>query len=79
MLTVYSKPNCPDCITVKKLLSEADQTFIEKDITQDQEAFDQLMSLGLRQLPQVFEDDKLIGSLMSVKSYLDTLQEDFDI
>lgn len=79
MLTVYSKPNCPDCITVKKLLSESDQVFIEKDITQDQEAFDQLMSLGLRQLPQVFEGDKLIGSLMSVKSYLDTLQEDFDI
>lgn len=79
MLTVYSKPNCPDCITVKKLLSEVGQAFIEKDITQDQEAFDQLMSLGLRQLPQVFEEDKLIGSLIPVKSYLDTLQEDFNI
>jgi len=68
MYTVYSKPNCPDCNTVKKLL----QNYEEIDITQSSEALQKLSELGLRQLPQVFLDGKLIGNLLKTKQHLDS-------
>jgi len=68
MYTVYSKPNCPDCNTVKKLL----QNYEEIDITQNPEALQKLSELGLRQLPQVFLDGKLIGNLLKTKQHLDS-------
>ena len=68
MYTVYSKPNCPDCNTVKKLL----QNYEEIDITQSPEALQRLSELGLRQLPQVFLDGKLIGNLLKTKQHLDS-------
>ena len=69
MYIVYSKPNCPDCNAVKELLPH----YEEIDITENPEALQKLTGLGLRQLPQVFLDGKLVGNLLKTKEHLNSL------
>lgn len=53
MITVYSKPNCPQCDATKRLLDQHAVEYDVKDITQDVEALDRVIDLGYQQAPVV--------------------------
>lgn len=75
MYTVYSKPNCPNCDTVKAVMSMNDISFQEKVVGEDItiEEFMQAVP-GAREMPQVFKDDQRIGGLNDFKAHLVEVQ-----
>lgn len=59
MLTVYSKTNCPACVNAKNLLNKYSIEFKEVKIDEDQAAKDFVLSEGHRQVPQIYNGNKL--------------------
>ena len=57
-VTVYSKPNCPQCTQTKKKLEQKGIAFEVIDISQDKKAAHTLNDLGYRQVPVVVSGEK---------------------
>lgn len=57
MITVYSKSNCQPCRLTKARLDKMGVQYATKDVEQDQEAFDEAMALGHKQMPIVVNGD----------------------
>ena len=55
-VTVLSQPNCGPCTKVKGWLESKGVEYVEKDVTQDEEAYSFLMEHGLRQTPVIVTD-----------------------
>jgi glutaredoxin-like protein NrdH len=53
MTTVYTKPSCVQCEQTKKLLDKNGVEYTTVDITQDQEAYDKIVSMGFLAAPVV--------------------------
>lgn len=53
MVKVYSKPNCANCTQAKNVLKFNKVEFEEVDVTQDEEAFAHIKSLGAQVMPVV--------------------------
>ena len=51
--TVYSKPSCPQCDATKRQFTKLGLPFEVVDVTQNQQAADQLRAAGFQQLPVV--------------------------
>lgn len=52
-ITVYSKPNCPQCMMTYRLLDQLGLEYQAVDVTQDQEALEYILGLGYKQAPVV--------------------------
>lgn len=59
-LTIYSKPNCPNCKAVKKFLDENNINYINYDVTSDYKAKARLILEGKEMLPVIQMDRKFI-------------------
>ena len=57
-VTVYSKPNCPQCTQTKKKLEQKGIAFEVIDISQDKKAAQTVTDLGYRQVPVVVSGEK---------------------
>lgn len=53
MVTVYSKPNCPQCNATKTSLKRHNIEFIEIDISKDANAYAKVAELGFKSVPVV--------------------------
>jgi glutaredoxin-like protein NrdH len=53
MTVVYTKPNCVQCDQTKKMLDKNGVEYTTVDITQDQEAYDKVVSMGFMSAPVV--------------------------
>lgn len=53
MITVYSLPNCPQCVQTKKVMVREGLEFSEVLLTEDQAAMDKIKSLGYQAAPVV--------------------------
>lgn len=62
MLTVYTKTQCPYCVRAKALLESRGMQYQEVNIESDPAARQRLVDLGLRSVPQIFENDSLYVS-----------------
>lgn len=60
MLTVYSKNNCPHCDNAKDYLRRCGIEFQEINIEQDHEARAFIVDQGLRTVPQIFQDQRIL-------------------
>jgi glutaredoxin-like protein NrdH len=57
LVTVYSKPNCQACMATKKTLTRKGIPFDVIDVTEDQAAFDLIVSMGFTSAPVVIAGD----------------------
>ena len=57
-VTVYSKPNCPQCTQTKKKLEQKGIAFEVIDISQDKKAAQTVNDLGYRQVPVIVSGEK---------------------
>jgi glutaredoxin-like protein NrdH len=56
-VTLFTKPGCGACIATKRAFKSQGTQYTEKDITQDQDAFDYVTKkLGYSQMPVVETD-----------------------
>lgn len=53
MITVYSKPNCPQCMATYRKLKSLNLPYKSVDVTQDAEALAFIRALGYQQAPVV--------------------------
>ena len=56
-ITVYTKPNCPQCEATKRQLTRQGLAFEVIDLTQDPSALDTLREAGFMQAPVVMTGD----------------------
>lgn len=64
MLKVFSAPWCPACKQVKQFMKQSNIPFEEKNIDEDQEAYNELKKLQLRSIPVVYlnDNDYVVGA-----------------
>jgi glutaredoxin len=78
MLTVYSKPQCPQCVTAKTELKKHGITFSEVEVDYGQTTTNSTIARtefmekfpGVRSLPHIVSDDTSIGSLPQLLDWL---------
>jgi glutaredoxin-like protein NrdH len=56
-ITVYTKPACVQCDATKRHLKKLNLEFDTIDITEDQEAYDKIVSMGFQAAPVVITDN----------------------
>jgi glutaredoxin 3 len=73
---VYTKRNCPNCVSAKALLKLKGLHFVECDMDDPavRAAF-QFAYPDIRSLPQIFIDDQRVGGLAGLKAALKQLEE----
>lgn len=67
MLTVYSKANCPQCVTLKSKLELAGITYSEVRVDLDATARTFLLEEGHRSVPKMYLDGKHVKSVEDLK------------
>jgi glutaredoxin 3 len=61
-VTVYVTRTCPYCVAAKRLLTKRGASFVEVDVTGDDEKRAWLVqATGLRTVPQIFLGDEPLG------------------
>ena len=73
-VTVYTRSNCPNCESAKRLLESKGLKYADVDI----EVGDRLANLlkefpDARQMPQIFIGDQRVGGLAGLKVALDQI------
>ena len=58
VITVYSKPHCPQCDATYRALDKKGLSYAVVDLTQDAAAFEMVKSLGYLQAPVVIAGDR---------------------
>jgi glutaredoxin 3 len=71
MFTIYTKSNCPNCETAKKLLQTQSKAYEEKSMDDlgVRELFVQQYP-ELRQMPQIFYGEVRLGGLAGLQAFL---------
>ena len=70
-ITIYTKSNCPNCVTAKQLLHNKGLTYTERDVGIP-EWRDSLArnAPDARQMPQIFIDGQRVGGLAGLQAAL---------
>lgn len=70
-ITIYTKSNCPNCVTAKQLLKSKGLTYNEVNLDSDAEraAFMDMFK-DVRQMPQIFIDKQRVGGLAGLQAAL---------
>jgi glutaredoxin 3 len=71
IITIYTKDQCPNCVTAKQLLKAKSLSFEERNVA-NPEFMDQLTNAWpeARQLPQIFIDGQRVGGLAGLQAAL---------
>jgi glutaredoxin 3 len=76
-IIIYSKSNCPNCVTAKRLLDSKGIGYTEADVQSHQHemAFALLITEtpSARQLPQIFINNQRVGGLAGLQAALKEL------
>ena len=74
LVTIYTLPSCVQCDSTKKLFAKNSINYTEVDLTQDEQAFEMVSSLGYVSAPVViagddhwsgFRPDKILSLLVA--------------
>lgn len=52
-VTLYTKPGCQQCVLTSKKFNQAGVEFTTKDISESEEAYNEVVALGYKSLPVV--------------------------
>lgn len=74
IITMYTKQNCPNCVTAKMILNSLNMPFTEVDIeTGDRFANFVANYPEAKQMPQIFINDQRVGGLAGLRAALKKL------
>ncbi|CAB4130941.1 glutaredoxin 3 [uncultured Caudovirales phage] len=70
-ITVYTKSNCPNCVTAKQLLKSKGLIYAEVDVEKGN-TLEALIALHpeVRQMPVIFINGQRVGGLLGLQSAL---------
>ena len=67
-ITVYTRDNCPNCVSAKRILKAANLKYIDVDITVGDRMVNFLKEFpDARQMPQIFINDQRVGGVEGLK------------
>lgn len=71
-IVVYTKANCPNCVSAKQLLQAKGLEYLEVDVEKIPATMELLQRQfpEVRQMPQIFINDVRIGGLAGLQAYL---------
>lgn len=71
-IVIYSKANCPNCVSAKQLLKSKGLEFSECDLTNDPVRQAELFAAypDARQMPQIFINQQRVGGLAGLQAAL---------
>lgn len=74
-ITVYSKSNCPNCVSAKQLLKSKGIAYEELDVEKIPSTMELLQRQfpEVRQMPQIFIDGQRVGGLAGLQAALKQL------
>ena len=74
-ITIYTKSNCPNCVSAKNLLKSKGLEYTERDLTNDPVKQAELFAAypEARQMPQIFIDGQRVGGLAGLQAALKQL------
>lgn len=73
MITIFGKPNCPQCIVAIKLLRAHEMKYEYKSLGtdyDDDELGDIIKSTNHRAFPFVFDEEHFVGDAIKLNAYL---------
>ena len=76
IITIYTKSNCPNCVSAKQLLKSKGLEYEEQQLNSEQS-----MSMFVkdypeaRQMPQIFIDGQRVGGLAGLQAWLKWKEE----
>lgn len=75
-IVIYSKPNCPNCDSAKKLLESKGLRHITINVQEHPAAFATLLESypDARQMPQIFIQGQRVGGLAGLQAALKQLE-----
>ena len=80
-IILYTKSNCPNCVSAKQLLQSRDLPYVEVDVELGSRWENLLKEFpDARQMPQVFINDQRVGGLAGLQAalkQLDTVNEHY--
>jgi glutaredoxin 3 len=71
-IVIYSKSNCPNCTTAKRLLDDKGIGYTEWDVEAAPEVLSRLLTKfpEARQMPQIFINNQRVGGLAGLQAAL---------
>ena len=73
-IIIYSKDNCPNCLTAKQLLTSKNLEYIDVDVELGNRWQNMLREYpDARQMPQIFINDQRVGGLAGLQAALQKL------
>ena len=71
-ITIYTKANCPNCVTAKRLLDSKGVKYTLFDVNEYPETFRLMLEdhPEARQMPQIFIDGQRVGGLAGLQAAL---------
>ena len=73
-IIIYSKDNCPNCITAKQILTSKNLEYIDVDVELGSRWQNMLREYpDARQMPQIFINDQRVGGLAGLQAALQKL------
>lgn len=74
-IILYTKSNCPNCVSAKQLLQSKDLQYVEVDVELGSRWQNLLKEFpDARQMPQVFINDQRVGGLAGLQAALKQLE-----
>ena len=73
-ITVYTRDNCPNCVSAKRILEAANLKYVDVDIQLGDRLANFLKEFpDARQMPQIFINDQRVGGVEGLKAALHQL------
>lgn len=73
-ITVYTRDNCPNCVSAKRILEAANLKYVDVDIQLGDRLANFLKEFpDARQMPQIFINDQRVGGVEGLKAALKQL------
>ena len=73
-ITIYTRDNCPNCVTAKRIMEAAGLKYADVDIMVGERLANLLKEFpDARQMPQIFINDQRVGGLAGLQKALGQL------
>jgi glutaredoxin 3 len=73
-ITIYTRDNCPNCVSAKRILEAANLKYADVDITVGNRMANFLEEFpDARQMPQIFINDQRVGGVAGLQAALKKL------
>ena len=70
-ITIYTRDNCPNCVSAKRILEAANLKYVDVDIQLGDRLANFLKEFpDARQMPQIFINDQRVGGVEGLKAAL---------